>query len=101
MVQFGIKCKFVDICDPEAVKAAIDDKTRCIFCETVSNPALEISPLEELSAIAKEAGIPLVVDDTFTTPYLCKPLGMYMFFFFLLLLLLTIRYGYIPLISCL
>lgn len=57
------------------MKEAIDDKTRAIFCETVSNPALEISPLEELAAIAKEAGIPLVVDDTFTTPYLCKPIG--------------------------
>jgi O-acetylhomoserine (thiol)-lyase len=57
----------------EAVKNAIDDNTRCIFCETVSNPALEISPLEELAKIAHEAGIPLVVDDTFTTPYLCRP----------------------------
>jgi len=73
--KFGIKPKFVDICDLEAVKSAIDDKTRCIFCETVSNPALEISPLEELGQLAKEAGIPLVVDDTFTTPYLCKPIG--------------------------
>ena len=72
--KFGINAKFVDICDPEAVRAAIDDKTRAIFCETVSNPALEISPLEELGQIAKEAGIPLIVDDTFTTPYLCKPI---------------------------
>jgi len=72
--KFGITAKFVDICDLDAVKAAIDDKTRAIFCETVSNPALEISPLEELAAIAKEAGIPLIVDDTFTTPYLCKPI---------------------------
>jgi len=71
---FGITPKFVDICNPEAVKAAIDDKTRAIFCESVSNPALEISPLEELAAIAKEAGIPLIVDDTFTTPYLCRPI---------------------------
>ena len=71
--KFGINAKFVDICDPQAVKDAIDDKTRAIFCETVSNPALEISPLEELGEIAKEAGIPLVVDDTFTTPYLTKP----------------------------
>lgn len=71
--KFGINAKFVDICDPEAVRAAIDDKTRAIFCETVSNPALEISPLEELGIVAKEAGIPLVVDDTFSTPYLCKP----------------------------
>jgi len=71
--KFGINAKFVDICDPSAVKAAIDDKTRAIFCETVSNPALEISPLDELAAIANEAGIPLIVDDTFTTPYLLKP----------------------------
>lgn len=72
--KFGITTKFVDIVDLDAVKAAIDDQTRAIFCETVSNPALEISPLEELAAIAKEAGIPLIVDDTFTTPYLCKPI---------------------------
>jgi O-acetylhomoserine (thiol)-lyase len=71
--KFGITAKFVDITDPKAVKAAIDDKTRAIFCETVSNPALEISPLEELAAVAKEAGIPLIVDDTFSTPYLCQP----------------------------
>jgi O-acetylhomoserine (thiol)-lyase len=72
--KFGITPNFVDICDPAAVEAAIDDKTRAIFCETVSNPALEISPLEELAAIADKYGIPLVVDDTFTTPYLCRPI---------------------------
>ena len=72
--KFGINVKFVDITDPSAVSAAIDDKTRAIFCETVSNPALEISPLEDLSKIAKDSGLPLVVDDTFTTPYLCKPI---------------------------
>jgi len=72
--KFGITAKFVDICDPSTVAAAIDDKTRAIFCETVSNPALEISPLEDLAKIADEAGIPLIVDDTFTTPYLCRPI---------------------------
>jgi O-acetylhomoserine (thiol)-lyase len=73
--KFGIQPKFVDIVDPAAVKAAIDDNTRAIFCESVSNPALEISPLEELSAIAAEYKLPLIVDDTFTTPYLCKPIA--------------------------
>jgi O-acetylhomoserine (thiol)-lyase len=73
--KFGIKAKFVNIVDPAEVKAAIDDKTRAIFCETVSNPALEISPLEELVTIAKEHNLPLIVDDTFTTPYLCKPIA--------------------------
>ena len=72
--KFGITTKFVDICDLKAVAEAIDDKTKAIFCETVSNPALEISPLEELAQIAKQAGIPLVVDDTFTPPYIMKPL---------------------------
>ena len=72
--KMGITAKFVDITDPDAVKAAIDDKTRAIFCETVSNPALEITPLEEIATVAKDAGIPLIVDDTFTTPYLCRPL---------------------------
>jgi O-acetylhomoserine (thiol)-lyase len=71
--KFGITATFVDITDPAAVRGAINDKTRAIFCETVSNPALEISPLEELGVVAREAGIPLVADDTFTTPYLCKP----------------------------
>lgn len=70
----GITAKFVDITNPTAVAAAVDDGTCAIFCETVSNPALEVSPLEELSAVAKDAGIPLVVDDTFTTPYLTKPI---------------------------
>lgn len=70
----GITVKFVDINNVEAVQDAIDDRTRAIFCETVSNPALEIAPLEELAAVAKTAGIPLVVDDTFSTPYLLRPL---------------------------
>jgi len=72
--KLGIKVKFVDITDPSKVKEAIDDKTRAVFCETVSNPALEITPLDDISKITDEAGIPLVVDDTFTTPYLCKPM---------------------------
>jgi O-acetylhomoserine (thiol)-lyase len=72
--KFGITAKFVDITDPAQVKAAIDGKTRAIYCEMVSNPALEITPLEEIAKIADEAGIPLIVDDTFTTPYLCQPL---------------------------
>jgi O-acetylhomoserine (thiol)-lyase len=71
----GITTKFVDITNLDAVKKAIDDKTRAIFCETISNPALVISPLEELAQIAKDAGIPLVVDDTFTGPYLCRPIS--------------------------
>eukprot|EP00934_Nitzschia_sp_Nitz4_P008743 Nitzschia sp. Nitz4//scaffold96_size78090//3693//5146//NITZ4_005482-RA/size78090-augustus-gene-0.10-mRNA-1//-1//CDS//3329560537//8733//frame0 len=72
--KLGINVKFVDVQDVAAVEAAIDDKTRAIFCETASNPSLEISPLEELGALSKDYGLPLIVDDTFTTPYLCKPM---------------------------
>ena len=69
----GITVKFVDAEDPENFRAAIDDKTRALFCETVSNPALEICDLEAISAIGHEKNIPLIVDSTFSTPYLTKP----------------------------
>ncbi|MFK8183684.1 MAG: O-acetylhomoserine aminocarboxypropyltransferase/cysteine synthase family protein [Phormidesmis sp.] len=72
--QFGIKVNFVDPRDPENFRAAITDKTKLVFCETVSNPGLEVSDLEAISAIAHENGLPLAVDSTFTTPYLIRPL---------------------------
>ena len=70
----GITVKFVDSNDPENFRRAIDDKTRALFCESVSNPALEVADLDAIGAIAKSAGIPLIVDSTFSTPYLTKPL---------------------------
>jgi O-acetylhomoserine (thiol)-lyase len=70
----GITVKFVDSTDPENFRKAIDDKTRAVFCESVSNPALEIADLNAIGAIAKENGIPLIVDSTFSTPYLTQPL---------------------------
>ncbi|MEM9089452.1 MAG: O-acetylhomoserine aminocarboxypropyltransferase/cysteine synthase family protein [Cyanobacteria bacterium P01_F01_bin.53] len=72
--QFGIKVNLVDPRDPENFRAAITDKTKLLFCETVSNPGLEVADLEAISAIAHENGMPLVVDSTFTTPYLLRPL---------------------------
>lgn len=72
--QFGIKVNFVDPRNPENFRAAITDKTKLVFCETVSNPGLEVSDLEAISAIAHENGLPLAVDSTFTTPYLIRPL---------------------------
>mmetsp|Transcript_7243 Transcript_7243/g.18420 ORF Transcript_7243/g.18420 Transcript_7243/m.18420 type:complete len:442 (+) Transcript_7243:73-1398(+) len=69
----GITVTFVDAENPENFRAAINDKTRAVFCETVSNPALEICDLEAISAVAHDFGIPLIVDSTFSTPYLCKP----------------------------
>jgi O-acetylhomoserine (thiol)-lyase len=70
----GITVKFVDSTNPENFRAAIDDRTRAIFCETVSNPALEIADLDALSRLAHEHGLPLVVDSTFSTPYLTRPI---------------------------
>ena len=72
--SLGITVKFVDSTDPENFRKAIDSKTRAVFCESVSNPALEIADLEAIGAIAKEAGVPLIVDSTFSTPYLTQPL---------------------------
>lgn len=70
----GITVKFVDSNDPRNFAAAIDAKTRALFCETVSNPALEVVDLDAVGKVAKDHGIPLVVDSTFSTPYLTRPL---------------------------
>ncbi|HEX8551520.1 MAG TPA: O-acetylhomoserine aminocarboxypropyltransferase/cysteine synthase family protein [Abditibacteriaceae bacterium] len=70
----GIEVRFVDSTNPENFAAQIDDKTRALFCESVSNPALEVSDLEAISQIAHAHGLPLIVDSTFSTPYLTRPL---------------------------
>ena len=71
----GIEVRFVDSQDPQQFANAIDDKTRALFCETVSNPALEVTDLDAVGSIAKENGIPLIVDATCSTPYLTQPLA--------------------------
>jgi O-acetylhomoserine (thiol)-lyase len=70
----GITVKFVDSNDPQNFAKAIDAKTRALFCETVSNPALEVTDLEAVARIAHAAGLPLIVDSTFSTPYLTRPI---------------------------
>ena len=72
--RFGWSAKFVDLDDLDAVKAAIDDDTRAIFCETIANPGGYVTDLDAISAIAREAGLPLIVDNTSATPYLCRPI---------------------------
>ncbi|MBL6765579.1 MAG: O-acetylhomoserine aminocarboxypropyltransferase/cysteine synthase [Verrucomicrobiae bacterium] len=72
--KFGITVKFVDSNDPQNFANAIDEKTRAVFCETVSNPALEVVDLEAVAKVSHAAGLPLVVDATFSTPYLTQPL---------------------------
>ena len=72
--KFGITVRWVDPTNPSNFKDAINDKTKLLFCETVSNPALHIADIEKISSIAHDNGIPLIVDATFTTPYLQKPI---------------------------
>jgi O-acetylhomoserine (thiol)-lyase len=72
--RFGWSAKFVDFDDLAAVEAAVDDNTRAIFCETIANPGGYITDLDAIAAIADRVGLPLIVDNTTATPYLCKPI---------------------------
>jgi O-acetylhomoserine (thiol)-lyase len=72
--KWGISTTFVDIHDLAAVKAAITDKTRLLFVETIGNPQLDVPDFEALAAIAHEAGIPVVVDNTFGAATLARPI---------------------------
>jgi O-acetylhomoserine (thiol)-lyase len=72
--RFGIDTTFVDPRDPSAFEAAIQPNTRLVFSEIVGNPGLEVLNVPVVSEIAHKAGLPLLVDATFTTPYLCRPI---------------------------
>jgi O-acetylhomoserine (thiol)-lyase len=71
--SLGIEVRFVDAEDPSNFAAVADEKTRAFFCESCSNPSLQICDLEAISSSAHDLGLPLIVDSTFSTPYLCKP----------------------------
>jgi O-acetylhomoserine (thiol)-lyase len=71
--KFGIKTTFVKPRDTEGFKKAIQPNTKGIFGELVGNPGNELMNMPEVSKIAKEAGIPLIIDSTYQTPYLCRP----------------------------
>ncbi|MCM3094013.1 MULTISPECIES: O-acetylhomoserine aminocarboxypropyltransferase/cysteine synthase family protein [unclassified Cytobacillus] len=72
--KYGIKVRLVDPKDPENFRSAITDKTKAVFAETIGNPSLKILDIEKVAAIAHENGVPLIVDNTFATPYLCRPI---------------------------
>ena len=72
--RFGWSASLVDFDDLDAVRAAIDENTRALFCETIANPGGYITDLDAIAKIADEAGIPLIVDNTTATPYLCRPI---------------------------
>lgn len=74
LAKLGIKVTFVDSSNPENFRAAITDKTKALFAETIGNPKGDVLDIEEVAAIAHEHGIPLIVDNTFPSPYLLQPI---------------------------
>jgi O-acetylhomoserine (thiol)-lyase len=71
--RMGIEVTLVDPKDPENFRKAIRDNTKILFGETLGNPLINVFPFEEVAAIGREYGIPLMIDNTFATPYLCRP----------------------------
>lgn len=72
--RFGVTVRFVEGSDLQEVEAAINDKTRAVFTETIGNPSLQIADIEGLAQVAHRHNVPLIVDNTFATPYLSKPI---------------------------
>ena len=73
--KFGWSCKFVDFDDPAAIEAAVDGDTRAIFCETIANPGGVVTDLDAVAVVANKVGLPLIVDNTTATPWLCRPIA--------------------------
>jgi methionine-gamma-lyase len=76
LCRFGVQATFVDTTDPENVRRAIRPETRLVYIETPSNPAMQVTDVTAVAGIAHAAGCPLVVDNTFASPYLQKPLDL-------------------------
>jgi O-acetylhomoserine (thiol)-lyase len=72
--KFGIEATFVDADDPENFRRALRPNTKLLYAETLGNPSINVVDIERVGAIAREAGIPFVVDNTVPSPYLCRPL---------------------------
>jgi O-acetylhomoserine (thiol)-lyase len=72
--RIGINVKFVEPDDPENFRKAITPRTRAIYGETIANPRMNVLDIEKVAAIAHEAGVPLIIDNTMASPYLCRPI---------------------------
>jgi O-acetylhomoserine (thiol)-lyase len=72
--RYGITCTFVDPDDPAAFRAAMRPQTRAVFVETIANPRLNVIDLQAVAQVAHDYGVPLVVDNTLASPYLCRPI---------------------------
>lgn len=75
LTKFGVTIKHVDMRDPENVRAAITDKTKVVYFETPANPNMRLVEIGAVAQIAKENGLITVVDNTYATPYLCRPIS--------------------------
>ncbi len=74
--KYGITARFVEPTDLEAIKGAINEKTRFVFIETIGNPKMDVPDIAAIAQIVHENGLPLLVDNTLATPYLCRPLEL-------------------------
>ncbi|HEX6923443.1 MAG TPA: aminotransferase class I/II-fold pyridoxal phosphate-dependent enzyme, partial [Bacillales bacterium] len=72
--KYGINVKLVDSTDPEDFRKAITPKTKAVYAEIIGNPSLNVLDVENVADVAHEAGVPLIVDSTFATPYVCRPI---------------------------
>ena len=72
--RLGIKVRFVDPSDPENFRTAINHRTRAVYAETIGNPKCDVLDIEAVAAVVHEYGLPLIVDNTFASPYLCRPI---------------------------
>ncbi len=72
--KMGIEARFVDAWDLDQWRAAVTPRTRAFYAETLGNPTIDVADLEALANLAHEVGVPLIVDNTFASPYLCRPL---------------------------
>lgn len=74
MPQYGIQVRFADYRKPESFEPLIDSKTKAIYCETIGNPLGNVTDIGRLAEIAHRHGVPLIVDNTVPSPYLCRPI---------------------------
>ncbi|MEC3882125.1 aminotransferase class V-fold PLP-dependent enzyme [Halobacillus litoralis] len=72
--RYGIKVHFVDPEEPENFRKAITERTKAVFAETIGNPSLHVLDIEKVAAVAHDHGLPLLIDNTFATPYTCRPI---------------------------
>ena len=73
--RWGVDVVFVDPSDPDNFRRAVTEQTRALYGETIGNPRIDVLDIASIAAVAREAGVPLVVDNTFATPVLCRPLA--------------------------